>query len=319
MAKTTRDHGGGLDAACKTWGGGRSDWLDLSTGINPRPYPLPPLDPALWAQLPDKAAFDRLDRAARSMWQVPKGLELVAAPGTSALIAQMPSLLPSARVHIQAPTYNEHAAAFAAQGWQVVEDGPAEARVIVHPNNPTGAIFSGDQRGMADLTVLDESFADIVPHATLTPLAQRPGVVVLKGFGKFWGLAGLRLGFGVCRPDTAQALRDRIGPWAVSGPALHIGALALEDHRWAAKTRARLYQDAERMDGLMSAAGIPCIGGTPLFRLYKTKNAEAAQAHLAEHMIWSRIFPYSDRWLRLGLPGSDPDWARLEDATRELS
>lgn len=318
MAETKRDHGGGLDAACAAYGGGRSDWLDLSTGINPQPYPLPDLSPDMWAALPDKAAQDRLIAAARKFWNVPQGLEVVAAPGTSALIAQMPSLRPAGRVHIQTPTYNEHAAAFVAQGWQVVDDAPAEARVIVHPNNPTGALFAGDDLGVQGLTVLDESFADIVPQASLVALAQRPSVVVLKSFGKFWGLAGLRLGFAICRPDTAAKLRDRIGPWAVSGPALHIGATALQDQVWAAQTRARLYRDAEQMDALLAEVGVSCIGGTPLFRLYKTKDAKAAQTHLAEHMIWSRIFPYSDRWLRLGLPGTDADWARLRDAVRGL-
>ena len=319
MAETKRDHGGGLDAARTIYGGARSDWLDLSTGINPQPYPLPILTPDMWAELPDTAAQDRLMAAARALWNVPRHLDIVAAPGTSALIAQMPSLRPAGRVHIQAPTYNEHAAAFRAQGWDVVHEGEADARVIVHPNNPTGAIFGGDARGLAPLTVLDESFADVAPQISLGALAHNPGVVVLKSVGKFWGLAGLRLGFAICAPETARALRDRIGPWAVSGPALHIGALALEDRPWHARTRARLFGDAEQMDILMETAGITCIGGTPLFRLYKVKNAEAAQAHLAEHMIWSRIFPYSDRWIRLGLPGTEADWERLRDATRGLT
>ncbi len=319
MADMKRDHGGGLDAACATYGGARHDWLDLSTGINPQPYPVPSLTHDIWADLPDMVAQDRLIAAARALWNVSAQLDIVVAPGTSALIAKIPSLCAKARVHIQTPTYNEHAAAFRAQGWEIVQKGDAEARVIVHPNNPTGALFGGDARGLAGLTVIDESFADIAPQISLGALAHQPGVVVLKSFGKFWGLAGMRLGFAICSPEIARRLRDHIGPWAVSGPALQIGSLALEDHRWQAQTRARLFGDAEQMDILMETVGITCIGGTLLFRLYRVKNARAAQVHLAEHMIWSRVFPYSDRWIRLGLPGCEADWDRLRDATRGLS
>ena len=108
------DHGGGIDAACARWGGTRADWLDLSTGINPRPYPIPPLPADAWTALPDRAAFTALEQAARRFWAIPDGAALIAAPGASALIARIPALLPPGKVAIPAPTYNEHARAFRA-------------------------------------------------------------------------------------------------------------------------------------------------------------------------------------------------------------
>lgn len=307
-----RDHGGGVDGAAARYGGTRADWIDLSTGINPLPYLVPGLPADAWTALPDKRAFDALYSAAREFWRVPDGAGILAAPGASALIARIPALLPAGRVHIPTPTYNEHWAAFRAHGWQAAEDG---ALVIVHPNNPDGRVWAeADLAAERPLTVIDESFGDVMPEASLVHLAERPGVIVLKSFGKFWGLAGLRLGFAIAQPETIDRLAEMIGPWAVSGPGLVTGAAALRDLDWAQATRARLAYDAERLDGIMTSAGARLEGGTTLFRLYDVGDAAAWQDRLAQHRIWSRVFPYSDRWLRLGLPGPDMHWARLEEA-----
>ncbi|MGD9862143.1 MAG: threonine-phosphate decarboxylase [Pseudodonghicola sp.] len=307
-----RDHGGGLDAAIARFGGSRAGWLDLSTGINPVPYPLPAFTGDDWAALPDRAAQQALIDAARRFWQVPDGAAVLAAPGASALIARLPALAAPGRVRIDPPTYNEHAAGFAAQGWQVVQDGPAEARVLVHPNNPDGRLWRAAEAD-APLTVIDESFCDICPEQSLISLTQQPGRVVLKSFGKFWGLAGLRLGFAIARPETIARLADLTGPWAVSGPALRIGAAALSDDAWARSTRARLAAEALRLDALMTAQGAAGAGGTDLFRLYRVDSAARWQERLARAHVWSRIFPYSETYLRLGLPPAD-GWARLEAA-----
>jgi len=307
-----RDHGGGLDAAMARFGGARAEWIDLSTGINPAPYPLPVLEAGDWAALPARTAQSALRQAARRFWQVPEGADMLAAPGASALIARIPALAAPGRVRIATPTYNEHAAAFCAQGWRVTADGPAEARVLVHPNNPDGRLWSARDAD-TPLTVIDESFCDICPDRSLVALAARPGVVVLKSFGKFWGLAGLRLGFAIAAPDTIARLAELLGPWPVSGPALRIGTAALKDPDWAEDTRARLKRDAARLDALATGRGAELAGGTDLFRLYRVDDAAAWQARLARHRIWSRIFPYSPHLLRLGLPASD-GWGRLEAA-----
>ena len=309
-----RDHGGGIDAAAARFGGSRGDWLDLSTGINPVPYPVGALDSGAWTDLPDAGATQALETAARAFWRVPEPAGLVAAPGASALIAAIPRLLAAGQVKIAQPTYNEHAAAFRAAGWAVGE--PGQARVVVHPNNPDGRFFAPDPgEDTGGLLVIDESFCDVTPERSLIGLAGQPGVLVLKSFGKFWGLAGLRLGFAIGDPALVARLAERLGPWPVSGPALVIGAQALVDTGWAAATRERLKADAVRLDKMV---GAPLVGGTGLFRLYDVADAAQWQQALASHRIWTRSFPYNRRWLRLGLPGNPAAWARLALALKGL-
>ncbi|WP_373355743.1 threonine-phosphate decarboxylase [Pseudoroseicyclus sp. CXY001] len=301
-----RDHGGGVDAARARWGGAREDWLDLSTGINPLPYTVGVLPSRAWAALPDEGARERLEAAARAFWGVPEGVGILAAPGASSLIARLPGLWPAGRVEIAEPTYNEWRAAFEGAGW---EQGPGGGRVFVHPNNPDGRLAPPPEPG---LTIYDESFCDVMPEAS--HVGQAGGdVLVLKSFGKFWGLAGLRLGFLIGEPALLARMAEALGPWPVSGPALEIGAEALEDAAWAEATRARLATDAARLDALMTGAGARVTGGTTLFRLYEVEDAAAWQAPLAEHYIWTRTFPYAPRWLRLGLPAPER-WAQLEAA-----
>ena len=307
--RAPRDHGGGLDAAAALWGGARADWIDLSTGINPVPWPVPALPADAWTALPDARAAERLVGAARDLWRPPPGAGCLAVPGASAAIAAIPRLVPTGTVRIAGPTYNEHAAAFDAAGWAVAERGPADAAVVVHPNNPDGRLAGVAPD--APLTVIDESFCDALPGATLVAAAARPGALVLKSFGKFWGLAGLRLGFAIGDPALLAALAERLGPWPVSGPALAIGAAALADRGWAAAARIRLHADAARLDALMAPHGA-LAGGTPLFRLYDC-DAPALHARLARARILSRPFPWSDRRLRLGLPAPDA-WPRVEAA-----
>lgn len=311
------DHGGGLDAAIARWGGSRAKWVDLSTGVNPRPYPLPTLPPDAWTALPDTAAEAALLQAARRFWNVPDGAALLAAPGTSALIARLPALAPAGRVRIPGPTYNEHARAFTAQGWRL-DDGAADALVLVHPNNPDGRLWRAAEAD-APFLIIDESFADLCPQDSLVALAARPGTLVLKGLGKFWGLAGLRLGFAIGDPALINRLAALIGPWPVSGPALAIGAAALSDHAWAEATRARLARDAARLDATLQAAGARIIGGTSLFRLAETPDAATWQDALARRHIWTRRFPYSATWLRFGLPADEGQWSRLTDALGDIA
>ncbi|WP_299351770.1 threonine-phosphate decarboxylase CobD [uncultured Shimia sp.] len=310
-SQTPRDHGGGLDAARAQFGGARADWLDLSTGINPVPYPVGEISAGAWTALPDRTAQDALIHAARQFWNVPEGAAILATHGASAPIARIPALLPAGTVDIPAPTYNEHAAAFEAQGWNQSETAP-DARVLVNPNNPDGRLWAKADL-TAPFTVIDESFCDVTPNASLIDVADQPGRVVLKSFGKFWGLAGLRLGFVIAAPETISRLADMTGPWSVSGPALEIGARALSDVTWANTTRARLKDDTTRLDALMTTKGAKLIGGTTLFRLYEVADAGDWQDRLARQHVWSRIFPYSRSYLRLGLPAPDR-WAQLEEA-----
>lgn len=309
---TLRDHGGNLSAAIQHYGGNRADWIDLSTGINPCPYPLPAFDASDWTALPDTAASAELEQAARRFWNVPAEAAVLPAPGASALIALLPGVADPRWARIETPTYNEHAAAFANHGWTISGSGPAEACVAVHPNNPDGRLWQAEEI-TAPLCIIDESFCDICPDQSLIHLAAKPGVIVLKSFGKFWGLAGMRLGFAIGDPELLQRLAQLQGPWAVSGPALKTGLQALQDQDWADQTRQNLARDAQRLDRLATTRGATVVGGTDLFRLYQVEDAAQWQEWLAKAHIWSRIFPYSTTYIRLGLPPQQ-GWDRLEAA-----
>lgn len=315
-------HGGNLDVAMRRFGGRLEDWIDLSTGINRRPYPVGELASHHWSALPPRSELESLHDAARLAYGTRAAVLAVA--GAQAAIQILPHLAPPARAKILVPTYNEFAPTLKAAGWNVEEVAElgalagADLAVVVNPNNPDGKRHTpAELRALVPRVgrlVVDESFADGCPDLSLAAQAGEPGLVILRSFGKFYGLAGLRLGFVLgCEADIA-AMASMAGPWPVSGMAIEIGRRALADRDWAAATRARLTREAMRLDELVAAAGWALVGGTPLFRLYETGNAALAQEKLARAQIWSRGFGGHPGWLRLGLPGSEAEWTRLAAA-----
>jgi cobalamin biosynthetic protein CobC len=318
-----RDHGGDLDRAKARFGHG--DWLDLSTGINRRPYPCPDIPSAAWRSLPTHDDIAGLESAAAQAYGT--RAEVVALAGAQAAIQLLPRLFPADRVAILMPSYNEYAAAFAAQGWRVEAAADLEAMagahvaVVVNPNNPDGRRWWPE--ALAKLAaqvgwlVVDESFADAEERLSLAPSLDAFGerVVVLRSFGKFYGLGGLRLGFALSGPETAARLRTLAGPWAVSGPAISVGRAALSDTTWRARTAERLVEEARQLASLLrDRAGWETVGKTSLFVTVETGDALGAQTRLARGRIWTRAFPYSAGWLRVGLPGEASEWTRLEAA-----
>ena len=316
------EHGGNLDLALQRFGGRLEDWIDLSTGINRRPYPLPEIDSRSWSALPSRSDIESLHDAARVAYGT--GAPIVALPGAQAAIQLLPRLSSPGRARIVAPSYNEYAAALGAAGWEVAEVATVDAlsgadlAIVVNPNNPDGQRH--DPAELLALStrvgrlVIDESFADAAPELSLAAEAGRPGLLILRSFGKFYGLAGMRLGFALGSGPDIAALSALAGPWPVSGPAIVIGRCALLDRDWAAATSARLEREAHRLDGLVQAQRWALVGGTPLFRLYDTGDAHAAQARLATARIWSRVFAGRPGWLRLGLPGDETEWTRVAAA-----
>ncbi|MGV8952969.1 MAG: threonine-phosphate decarboxylase CobD [Cypionkella sp.] len=313
----TRDHGGNIDSAIARFGG--SDWIDLSTGINRVPYPLPVLLPEDWTMLPTGAAKQALLDVARTTYGT--AAAILATAGAQAAIQMIPHLGAKGRARVLGPTYNEHAACLRVAGWAVEEVSRfnqlagADLAVVVNPNNPDGASYSPtdllDLSAAVGRLVVDESFADAQPQLSLAAQAGENGLLVLRSFGKFYGLAGVRLGFVLGAADDIAALDAMAGPWPVNGAALRIGQTALADTAWAQATTQRLRAEADQADALATALGWQPAGGTELFRLYDTPDAMTAQDRLARHQIWTRIFPYSNRWLRLGLPAGPTEWARL--------
>jgi len=318
-------HGGDLKAASERFGEPSAGWLDLSTGISPHAYPLPPLPLDAWTRLPDAAREDRLIEAARGYYGAVKA-SIVAAPGSQALIGALAETRPRSRVAILAPTYAEHAYRWRAAGHDVAEvaadDIPSGVDVLitVNPNNPDGRILARGtlmslyQRlaGRGGWLVVDEAFADLNPDASVADWCGEPGIVVLRSFGKFFGLAGVRLGFALADESIGTDLRRRLGPWAVSGPALTIGQRALSDVSWIGDHRHQLRQQAEVFDTLLAGAGFKRIGGTALFRLVRHPKAADLYEALAREGVLTRVFLEIPGALRIGLPGNREQLERFE-------
>jgi len=316
-------HGGDLLAAEARWGKPAAGWLDLSTGINPWAYPVPPLSPDIWGRLPGRAEDQAArDAAARAYGCRPE--QVLAAAGSSALIQALAFAHPAAAVTVVGPTYCEHARAWAAAGHCVTEAGDlpesGDVVVVVNPNNPDGRrVDPGRLRSLAPrcrLLVVDEAFADVAPGLSVAAdVSDR--LVVLRSFGKFYGLAGLRLGFALGGPGLIAGLRARLGPWPVSGPALAIAVQALCDDGWAAAGRSRLAGMAVRLDTVLAECGLAVAGGTDLFRLAAHPRAAALHDQLGRAGILVRAFADRPGMLRFGLPGDDPSLCRLRDGLAE--
>ncbi|HTO64829.1 MAG TPA: threonine-phosphate decarboxylase CobD [Bradyrhizobium sp.] len=313
------DHGGNLDQAVRRFGGRLEDWIDLSTGINRKPYPVPELALRHWTALPSRSDIETLQDAARQAYATPA--RVLALSGAQAAIQLLPHWLPRGEARILGPTYNEYAGVLCAAGWNVrdVADldalAGADLAIIVNPNNPDGRVHAAAALlallPQVGRLLVDESFADAMPGLSLAPKAGRSGLLILRSLGKFYGLAGVRLGFVLGAETDIAGLAQLAGPWPASGPAIAIGQGALSDRAWAEATTARLAEAVPRLDSVAQKARWSLVGGTRLFRLYDVGDAAAAQERLAHAKIWSRIFGERPGWLRLGLPGDEVEWARL--------
>jgi cobalamin biosynthetic protein CobC len=322
------EHGGNLNDAVKRFERPREQWLDLSTGINPQPYPVPPLAADAWHRLPE--AMPELAAAACAYYNAPA---LLPVAGTQAAIQTLPGLRPTAQVVIGAPAYAEHAYRWAQAGHAVrevpyrelgatVDD--CDVMVVCNPNNPTGerippeVLHQWAQRlaWRGGWLVVDEAFGDTAPDQSIAAWSNEAGVVVLRSVGKFFGLAGLRLGFVGANPVLLADIAEALGPWSVSRPAQEIGHAALADRAWQESMRAKLLLDGKRLKGMLEGQGIRS-NGTALFQWWGEALPESFHHHMAERGIWVRLFPGKARGVRLGLPLHESDWQRLEKALAE--
>lgn len=324
-------HGGRLRAARASFPGAPEPFLDLSTGINPWPYPLQPLSEAAFTRLPEPDDEAALCRLAAATAGAPGPDHVAAAPGSQILISLLPVLLPCRRAVVLSPTYGEHQAAWAASGAATIavpdadallaHAAPGTVLVICNPNNPDGrrlpraalAVLAGRCAEQGGMLVVDEAFADLEPDVPdAAALLPSPGLVVLRSFGKSYGLAGLRLGFMLADPVCAARMRCLLGPWAVGGPAIEAGLQALADSGWRARTGARLADAAMRLDRLLCRGGLSVLGGTRLFRLAGMPDGADLFDRLGQAGLLVRRFEAQPRWLRFGLPPDETAWTRLE-------
>jgi cobalamin biosynthetic protein CobC len=335
-------HGGRLRQAAAHYQIPLADWLDLSTGINPHGWAQSWTEihaergdiagtawNALWSRLPEDD--DGLDQAAARYYGTS---HLLPVAGSQAAIQALPRLRPPGRVGVIAPGYGEHAHAWARNGHQV-HPVPAETietalpdldvLVLIHPNNPTGARFprSDLQRwhealaGRGGWLVVDEAFMDTTPAESLAPLSPLPGLIVLRSLGKFFGLAGARLGFVLADAVITRPLAARLGPWTIATPSRWVATQALTDIAWQATARARLAAEGARLADLLDQHGLAPGGGCALFQWVPTARAPEIHEALASQGILTRRFDVPPA-LRFGLPGSEADWSRLEHALAKL-
>lgn len=326
------EHGGDLATIRHLFPDAPDRLVDLSTGISPFPYPVAPGTPEELLHLPPPDAVRQLLRNAASAWGVPEGDFIAAVPGTQAAIGLLPLILRSKAVMIAGPTYSGHENSWQAAGRQVsfapdyttLRNAPeGTSCVVVSPNNPDGRVLSSDhlcdlaaeRRRRGSFLIVDEAFADWDTESVI-PALPMPGLIVLRSFGKTYGLPGVRLGFVVADPDIVRQVRAVFGSWPVSGQALACGLQALNDQKWHRKTGERLALATRRLRLLLQNTGWEIIGGTRLFTLVRLHNAHAVWATLCRAGIVTRAFTYDDSILRFGLPRNEDEWERLEAALR---
>ncbi len=322
------EHGGQLRRAARHYGIAEARWLDLSTGIAPYTLALPELPASAWQRLPE--ADDGLEAAARDYYGC---AQLLAVAGSQAALQVLPQLRAAGLVGVLSPSYAEHARAWRTAGHRVrglsvqgMERQLAQCDVLllVNPNNPTGQRLEPQrlldwhaqlaERG--GWLVVDEAFIDCAPAFSLASACPRPGLIVLRSFGKFFGLAGARLGFVLGEAALLERLAQRLGPWAVSGPARAMGRALLADYPGQARQRQRLLEDGQRLARLLADCALPAWGEEVPFRLVPHAEAAALHAYLAERAILTRLFSELPA-LRLGLPGDEAGWQRLAQALHD--
>lgn len=327
------EHGGRLNQAAREWRIPLEEWLDLSTGINPRPWPVPAIPTQVWQRLPEDD--DGLAATARQWAGAPAAAGCLPVAGTQAAIQSLPRLRSPGRIGVPFPAYTEHAEWWRAAGHEVIPFSslPSEeqlagldALVWINPNNPTGERVTSTrlmecherlaERG--GWLVVDEAFMDAEPDETLVPEAGRPGLVVYRSLGKFFGLAGLRAGLVFGTAALCDQLGETLGPWSVSHPARYLMQQALLDADWQRATATHLNADSERLRGMLAGAGLAPRGRTPLFVYCPHADPRSLANALAEQAILVRVFDDPPA-LRFGLPGTEAEWQHLERALNTIS
>ncbi len=331
MSRDECPHGGALDLMRARFPQAPEPWIDLSTGINPWPYPLDSLQPETLQRLPTVTATAACRNAMAAAFGAPTECVLPI-PGSELLIHLLPTLLRpqhGTRVAVTRPTFADHAEVWRAAGGRVIETpDPLDALdstdlvVLCNPNNPDGRVWNPDRleaartalAGRGGWLIVDEAYADVRPGLSMAAGGGRTGLILLRSFGKFFGLPGLRLGALIAPPDTLETVRRCLGVWSVSGPALAAGAPAYRDSGWQQETRHRLATARTRLDTVLNTAGLRVTGGVDLFRFVEVDDAGSVWHRLAEYGIFVRRFDWSRNRLRIGLPPDADAEARLAQA-----
>lgn len=328
------EHGGNLVFAAQKYGIPMDAWLDLSTGINPDHYPIPAIPNHVWQRLPDE--HDGLIEAARHYYGC---ASILPTAGSQAALQVLPKLRPPCKVAMPSTMYQEHAHAWQSQGHTVhfFTDTPdaaivnqADVVLLCNPNNPTGERFSpatllawhvalAEHSGWL---VVDEAFMDATPSESIAAHAHLEGLFVLRSLGKFFGLAGARVGFLIAAERYLTRVQELIGPWPMAGASRYIATQALLDTQWQVQTRDALLSASHRLQLLLAHSGLEPQGGTALFHYVAHPNARMMQDQLAKQGVWTRGF-HAPAALRFGLPAdhssTNHQWSKLEVALKQIA
>ena len=322
-------HGGRLGEAAARYGISLSDWLDLSTGINPNGYPVTMPRPSAWSRLPEEE--DGLLTVAADYYGTDS---LFAVCGSQAAIQALPRLRAPCDVAVISPGYAEHAHGWRRAGHRVhpvavdqldLAVSTCDVVVLIHPNNPTGDCFETEQlldwhaslAARGGWLIVDEAFIDATPDKSLACFSPQSGLILLRSIGKFFGLAGVRVGFVLAEAALLRDLQEELGPWPLAGPSRAAAAQALADQNWQSITRVRLAEQSRQLKSVLIKHDLPPTGGCSLFQWVCTPDAAVRHIQLAQHGVLTRLF-HSPASLRFGLPGSVEEFKRLDCALAEI-
>ena len=317
-------HGGDIDLAIKKYGGQRADWIDLSTGINRTSYPWQESVKVELRDLPSSKLLMGLEEAASRAYKVAEGTDTAAVQGAQQIISLLPICLKNYNsVAILGPTYNEYEKAFKSSGIkaetvsEVSKLSSSDIAIIVNPNNPTGKVIAeeilDDLSKKVRILIIDESFKMFSSRR----IQKFDNVIQINSLGKFFGLAGVRLGFVSGPSDFIKSVREMLGPWPISSIAAEIGIIALNDTTWISEMEKILLEGSNVLHEACSTRNWKLVGKTNLFHTYATSNCLEVEEQFAAHYIWIRTFDYSETWVRLGIPTSKYEWTRVRRALNQ--
>ena len=317
-------HGGDIDLAIKKYGGARENWIDLSTGINGASYPWQESINVELRNLPSNKILMQLEKAAARAYKIAECTETAAVSGAQQIINLLPLCLKSCNsVAILGPTYNEYEKAFKRSGTKtktVSETSKlscSDIAIIVNPNNPTGKVIADETlAGLSKkvrILIIDESFKMFSSRRTL----NFSNIIQINSLGKFFGLAGVRLGFVSGPSEFIKTVKEMLGPWPVSSLAAEIGIVALNDKVWISEMEKILVTESNALLEACSSKNWRLVGRTSLFHTYATSSCLEVEKQFAAHSIWVRTFDYSKTWVRLGIPTSENAWTRVKQALNQ--
>ncbi|MCY4045712.1 MAG: aminotransferase class I/II-fold pyridoxal phosphate-dependent enzyme [Cellvibrionales bacterium] len=253
-------HGGDLYWAAERFGRPVDQWIDLSTGVNPNSYPIPDVKAADYQRLPYLSPeFLASIEGYYGQPGIPVSGSQQAIDLLPGMLKKLPVLLPEVgykgyeKIFRQADFYCQHYPSLdKASAMIAIMDAitlnPNQHVVIINPNNPTGLIFTPEEllefaKLLAPdaMLIVDEAFMDVTPEGSMLNDRLLLNVLVFRSFGKFFGLAGLRLGV-VFTSNTAliNRLDSTLDPWRINGLAQAVATKAYSDNTWQSAAREQL-------------------------------------------------------------------------------